>query len=97
MTTTADGTARAAAQLREAAREVALVAERRTHQTAQYEATGNGPDETTVGTLLPVGEPPVDGPEALAAEEVAGTVISAMVRARLAPATDEDPCAGESA
>jgi hypothetical protein len=49
MTTTADGTARAAAQLREAARNVALVAERR---AAQYEATGNRAHEATAGTLL---------------------------------------------
>jgi len=94
MTTTADGTARAAAQLREAAREVTLVAERR---AAQYEATGNRADEAAAATLLPVGEPPVDGPEALAAEAVAGTVITAMVRAGLAPATDEDSCTEESA
>jgi hypothetical protein len=94
MTTTADGTARAAAQLREAAREVALVAERR---AAQYKATGNKADKAAADTLLPVGEPPAGGPEALAAEAVAGTVITAMVRVGLAPATDEDSCTGESA
>jgi hypothetical protein len=89
MTTTADGTARAAAQLREAARDVALVAERR---ATQYETTGSKADEATADTLLPI-----DGPEALAAEAVAGTVITAMVRARLASAPDEDSCTGKSA
>jgi hypothetical protein len=91
MATTADGTARAAAQLREAAREVALVAERRTHQAARREATGNGPDPATVGTLLSAGQPS----DALAAETVAGTITSTTVRAGLAPANGEDSCTGE--
>jgi hypothetical protein len=94
MTTTADGTARAAAQLREAARDVALVAERR---AAQYEATGNRAHEVTADTLLPVGGPSASGPEALAAEPITGTVITAMVRAGLASATDEDSRIGKSA
>jgi hypothetical protein len=94
MTTTADGTARAAAQLREAARDVALVAEGR---AAQYEAAGNRAHEATADTLLPVGEPPAGEPEALAAEAVAGTVITAMVRAGLASAVGEDSCTGKSA
>ena len=53
MTTSADCAARAAAQLREAARDVALVAERRTRRAVQHEATGNGAAGPSAGFCPP--------------------------------------------
>jgi anti-sigma regulatory factor (Ser/Thr protein kinase) len=58
MTTSADCAARAAAQLREAARDVALVAERRTRCAVQHEATGNGAAGPAAGFCTPGCVPP---------------------------------------
>lgn len=93
MTTTAQVTARTAAQLREAARDVALVAERRKRRVPQPEtATGSSTptracdyeDETMADMHLP-GEYQPDGePKAAMTRVITRALIHAMAHADLA-------------